>query len=205
MRSEISTLGVQELNKDILQLLNWFSDNSFVQYFVKIFVDLPIFILPVFLLWFWLYYNYKFEHNIKDKEKLIFIVYGIILWLSTSLIIQQFIQIDRPEQHLKAWATLLLDHLPDASFPSDHATVWMSFLFWVLFAGYKKYFFLFLAPMIFMLLSRIIAWVHWPFDILAGTFIWLASSYIVFKYFPKIKLVKSFNIWIIKMLKYIKL
>ena len=196
---------MQEINIYILQLLNWFWSNYFVQIFVKIFVDLPIFILPIFLLWFWLYYNYKFEHNIVQKEKLIFIVYWIILWLSISLIIQQIIQVDRPEQHLKAWATLLLDHLPDASFPSDHATVWMAFLFGVLFAGYKKYFFLFLAPISFMVISRIIAWVHWPFDILVWIFIWLFSSYTIFKYFPKIKLVKSFNIWIIKILKYIKL
>jgi undecaprenyl-diphosphatase len=196
---------MQEINIYILNLLNWLSSNQFIQIFVGIFIDLPIFILPVFLLWFWLYYNYKFEHNIVQKEKLIFIVYWIILWLSISLIIQQIIHIDRPEEHLESWAVLLLDHLPDASFPSDHATVGMSFLFWLLFAGYKKYFFLFLIPMLFMIISRVIAWIHWPFDVLVWTFVWLFSSYLIFSYFPKIKLVKRLNIWIIRLLKYIKL
>jgi len=38
------------------------------------------------------------------------------------------VNVDRPEEHLKAGGKLLLDHLPDASFPSDHATVSIAFL-----------------------------------------------------------------------------
>ncbi|MDQ7023403.1 MAG: hypothetical protein Q9M97_07925 [Candidatus Gracilibacteria bacterium] len=55
-------------------------------------------------------------------------------------LIQQFIIVERPEQHLGAGAKLLLDHLPDASFPSDHATVSIAFLTGLLLSGYKKYF-----------------------------------------------------------------
>jgi len=202
---------MQEINLYLLQYLNWLSDNDFIQIFVKIFVDFPIFIIPIFLLWFWLKYTYSNKSlttedssTLQKKEWLMFITYWIILWITVSLLIQQIVHIDRPEEYLSL-DNLLMKHLPDASFPSDHATVWMAFLFWVFFAWYKKYFFIFLLPMTFMVISRVIAWVHWPFDILAGTVVWLVSSYIVFSQVSKIKLVKTFNLWIIKILKYIKL
>ena len=199
---------MQEINKELLQYLNWLTQYKFIDNFVKIFVDAPIFIIPVFLLWFWIYYSFS-EKNKQDlvekKQNLIFIFYWVVFWIVISLIIQQFINIERPEQHLKAGAKLLLDHLPDASFPSDHATVSIAFLTWVFLAGYKKLFWLFLIFFVAMNLSRIIAWVHWPFDILAWSFVWVFASYIVFRYFSKIKLVKNINLKIIKLLNYIKL
>ena len=56
-----------------------------------------------------------------------------------------------------------------------------------------------------MNLSRILAWVHWPFDIIVWSIIWILASLIVFKYISKIKLVKKLNSEIIKLLNYIKL
>jgi hypothetical protein len=51
----------------------------------------------------WIYYSfYRVETNIVDKKQnLIFIFYGIVLSLFISLLIQHFVQVDRPEQHLK--------------------------------------------------------------------------------------------------------
>jgi len=208
---------MQEINLKILKYLNWLWEEVFFQNFVKIFVDAPIFIIPVFLLWYWIYYSYNsnfLSKNVgyeifntlqnKKKENLILITYWIIFWLIISLIIQQIVPINRPEDFLDK-SKLLMTHLPDASFPSDHTTVWMAFLFWILFAWYKKYFLIFLLPITFMVISRIIAWVHWPFDILAGTFVWLFSSYITFSHISKNKFVKKINLEIIKLLKYIKL
>jgi undecaprenyl-diphosphatase len=207
---------LKEINIELLNKLNWLTEYSFIQFIVKCFIDLPIFIIPVFLLWFWIYYSYSKKYNslstkgfkpltIEEKNKLIYIFYWIVFALVTSLLIQQFVHIDRPEQHLKAGATLLLDHLPDASFPSDHATVSIGFLTWVLLAWYKKSFWIFFVPIIFMNISRIVAWVHWPFDILAGSFVWIICSYLVFSFFPKIKFIRIFNNWVIKILNYIKL
>jgi len=198
---------MQEINKNLLQYLNWLWENTFISNCVNIFVDAPIFIIPVFLLWMWIYYSFsKTEKNVLEKkQKLIYIFYGIVFSLIISLIIQQFIQVDRPEEHLKAWAKLLLDHLPDASFPSDHATVSIAFLAGLFFSWYKKYFWIFLLPIVFMDISRIIAWVHWPFDIIAGSIVWIIGSYISINYLSKIKLVKKLNMEIIKLLNYIKL
>ena len=198
---------MQEINKNLLQYFNSLWELEFFQIFVQIFVDTPIFILPVFLAWYWLYYSFtKTQKGIIDKkENLILVFYWVVLALITSLIVQQFVIVDRPEQHLEAGAKLLLDHLPDASFPSDHATVSIAFITWILLAWYKKSFYILLIPMIFMNLSRIIAWVHWPFDIIAWSIIWILAPLIVFNYISKIKLVKKLNLKIIKLLNYIKL
>ncbi len=203
---------MQEINKNLLQYLNWLWEIEFFRIFVQIFVDGPIFILPVFLLWYWIYYSFL-ERNKKDtfdlflekKQDLIFIFYWTVFALIISLIIQQFVNIDRPEQHIKAGAKLLLDHLPDASFPSDHASVGIAFITWLFFSWYKKWFWLLLLPFIFMIISRVIAWVHWPFDILAWSLIWTFGSYIAIFHFSKIKFVKKLNLEIIKLLNYIKL
>lgn len=198
---------MQEINIELLQYLNNLSQYSFIDKFVKIFVDGPILLIPIFLLWYWIYYSYtKNKIDVFEKKSdLILIFLWIVIWLSISLIIQQIVHIDRPEQHLQAWAKLLLDHLPDASFPSDHATVSIAFVFWLLFAWYKKYFWIFLVLMIFMNISRVIAWVHWPFDILWWSLVWFSWAFVSFKYLKKNKLVKSLIINIIKLLNYIKL
>jgi membrane-associated phospholipid phosphatase len=58
---------------------------------------------------------------------------------------------------------------------------------------------------ILMNLCRVIAGVHWPFDILAGTIVWIFSAIISFKYLIGNKFVKNINLFIIKTLSYIKL
>ncbi len=209
---------LQKINTTWLNWFNSFSNNSLIETFVVIFVDLPIFILPLFLLGYWFYYNgnlnwfirkYSFtwnhEQKMFKKEQLMIIFYGTVVALITSLIIQQFVNIDRPEQHLTAWWKLLLDHLPDASFPSDHATVSMAFWMGILLAWYKQWSLALLFPFIFMNLSRVIAWVHWPFDILVWTFVGCLMAYLTYKYIHQLKFVKTLNLWIMKMLNYIKL
>jgi undecaprenyl-diphosphatase len=100
---------------------------------------------------------------------------------------------------------LLLDHIPDASFPSDHATVSVAFLTSLFLAWYKKTWFIFTPFVIFMLLSRIILWVHWPFDILVWSLVWIFSSFVVFKYITKIKTINKVNKFLIKIMSFIKL
>ncbi len=198
---------LQEINTAWLNWLHSFSNNPLVEKFVIIMVDSPIFVLPLFLVWYWFYYMYNKTENISENKKhdLIIIFYWTVVALITSIIIQQFVNIDRPEQHLQAWWKLLLDHLPDASFPSDHATVSMAFLMWIYLAGYKYWSAFLLLPFISMNLSRVIAWVHWPFDILAGTIVGCLGAYLTYKYIAQLKFVKSCNSWIMDLLKCIKL
>lgn len=202
---------MQEINKELLTYLTWFSNIGFIEKNIWLLSDLPIFFLPIFLIWAWIYYTYKKDekNNIftsKDKkENLLFIFYSTVFALIISLIIQQFVDIDRPETHINNAWKLLMDHIPDASFPSDHATVSFAFLVSLFFAWYKNIWLMFLPFVLIMNISRVIAWVHWPFDILAWALVWTIASYITFKYIFGIEIVKKINNYIIKYLKHIKM
>ena len=100
---------------------------------------------------------------------------------------------------------LLLNHVPDASFPSDHATVSVAFLTSLFLFWYKNIWFIYLPFVIIMIISRVILWVHWPFDIIAWSLVWIFSSFIIFKYISQIKFIKNLNKFIIKIMWYIKL
>lgn len=202
---------MQEININILNYLTSFSNNNFISNNIWLLSDAPIFFLPIFLLWYWLYYNFKKDekNNIfsstQNKEILLLILYSTVLALVISLIIQQFVNIERPEWYINESAKLLMEHLPDASFPSDHATVSFAFLTSLFLAWYKKTWFYFMPFVIIMNISRIIAWVHWPFDILAWTIVWILSSFIIFKYLKNNKIITKASSIIIKYMKIIKL
>lgn len=191
------------INQTGLQTLNNLTEYPLIASIAFLFADLPIFFIPVFLLGTWILYNYKQKFNLKPN--LIFIFYGCIIAILISIIIQQFIHLERPEAHLSNSGRLLLSHIPDASFPSDHASVSFAFLFWLWFFGYKKTFWIYLPFALLMNISRIISWVHWPFDIVAWALIWVGSAWISRSYLSKNKLVKKCNSFIMNVLQYIKL
>ena len=206
---------IQELNKEILLNLNSLINYDIIKTMVLCFADFPIFFLPVFLVSMWIYYTYKHNsiiisdinliNNLLEKEKLLYIFYAVVIWILISLWIQQIVHIDRPEEAIKWVWMLLLDHIPDASFPSDHATVAITFLVSLFLAWFKKTWIIFTPFVILMLLSRVILWVHWPFDIVAWSLVWIFSSFLVFNYLTKNNTVNKFNQFVIKMMSYIKL
>lgn len=206
---------LQEINKEVLISLNSLTKYDFIQTIVMIFTDYPIFFLPIFLITLWFFYTYNKKNivisdmhltkNLLEKENLLYIVYSIALWLLISLIIQQFVHVERPEVALKWIWLLLLKHIPDASFPSDHATVSVAFLTSLFFTWFKKTWLYFSPFVVLMLISRVIVWVHWPFDIVAWALVWFFSSYITFKYLIKIKIINSLNQFIIKIMWFIKM
>ena len=162
--------------------------------------DAPIFFLPIFLLSAWIFYTFKIKDNNK-KSNLLNIVYWIILAIIINLLIQSIVKIDRPESVVKA----ILDHIPDASFPSDHAAVSFAFLSWLFISGYKKIWYIFSIFVILMNFSRVAWGIHWFFDIVAWAFVWISSSIFIFKYLKNTKFIINLNNFIIKILNYIKL
>jgi len=206
---------LQDINKELLIWLNSLLEYDFINSTVLFFCDAPIFFLPIFLISMWTYYSYRKNSNILtelhltksllEKENLLYIFYSVVIWITISLIIQQFVHIDRPEEALKWVWSLLMNHIPDASFPSDHATVWISFLTSLFLAWFKKTWLIFAPIIILMVISRVILWVHWPLDIIAWSLVWIFSSFLTFNYLTKIVIINKLNQFIIKTLSYIKL
>ena len=195
--------ALQQINESILLALNNLSTNNIIANLVWIFADAPIFFIPIFLIITWIILSYKKDS--QKKNDLLFIFYSCVLWIIFALIIQQFIHFDRPENYILHTWKLLLKHIPDASFPSDHATVSFAFLTSLYLSNYKKVFYIFLPLALIMGLSRIIAWVHWPFDIIVWILIWIFSSFVTFKFIKKLEIIKKLNTMIMKITSLIKL
>ena len=170
-----------EINHTITSFLNNFVLQNNLKNLVWFFADSPIFFLPIFFIFFWILFEFFDKKNIKNKNfnknNLLLIFYSVILWIIINITIQHFLFFDRPETLI----TPILHHIPDASFPSDHATVSFAFLFWLFFAWFKKVFYWFLWFVILMNIARIAWWLHWFFDIFAGLIVWFLSTFLIFK------------------------
>lgn len=195
---------MHEINEQILIYLNSLINNKIIENIALCFADSPIFILPLFLFIWWLFYTYKIKDDEKKKE-LLFIFYSSIVAIIINLIIQKMFHFDRPETVLKWVWKLLLNHIPDASFPSDHAAVSISFLTALFLANYRKIAYVLIIPFILMNISRVILWVHWPFDIVVWAIIWVIWAFISFKWLKKCNLILKLNNLILKIMNYIKM
>ena len=180
--------------------LNNLTKNDFFWDIIFLFADFPIFIIPIFLLIFWLL-NLK---DIKIKQNLLNIFYSSCLTTFFAIIIQHIYFVERPMSALKNAWNLILSQLPNASFPSDHAWVSASFLAALYLFWYKNYFFAFLPFFIIMNLSRIAWWVHWFSDIIWWIVLWILSSIIIYK-FRNSKIITKTNIFLLKIASYLKL
>lgn len=195
---------MQEINKQILIYLNSLLDYNFIENFVLIFADGPIFFIPLFLIFFWLYFTYA-KKKVEEKKKLLYIFYACFIAIVINLIIQKIFHFDRPETAIEWTGKLILSHIPDASFPSDHAAVSIAFLTALFLANYKKIAFIFLVFAIFMNISRVIAWVHWPFDIVVWALVGIIWAFISFKVINNFKITQKINDLLIKVAWYFKL
>ena len=74
----------------------------------------------------------------------------------------------------------LVEHSASASFPSGHATFFFA-LSGVVFAYNKKMGTLFFLLSAVIVVSRVMAGIHWPSDILGGAAIGIGSAYLVMR------------------------
>ena len=174
----------------ILETLNDFADKNYiVSKYVPVTADIFVFTYPFYLVALYLYW--VFNKNIDYKYASLYIFFS---WFASVLASQafQFLVIkDRPEDHISSKKNLILEHLPDISFPSDHATLSItiatSTLLWWIKSNNKFFLHFSLVLYIFaftMWVSRVMGWVHRPTDIIAGLFLWVFVS--IFMIQPKI-------------------
>jgi len=191
-----------EINKSLSEYLNSFYQIEWLSPIISLFSDLPIFFLPIFLVWAWIFYAYK--KNNDWKEKLLYIFYSVVLAVIISYIIKSIHFVERPMMSLENAWNMVLSKIPDASFPSDHAWVSISFLTAIYLFWYKKLALILLPFFILMNLSRVIWWIHWPIDIIVGMINWVISATIIYK-FRKLNIFKKINKFLIKIASFFKL
>lgn len=158
--------------------------------------DLPIFFLPIFLIFTWIYYVIKNKN--EQKKSLLFLVYSTFVALFINIVIQKLVHFDRPESALQNSGNLILEHIPDASFPSDHTAVSIAFVTALYLFGFRKIALVFLPFAFAMNISRIIVGVHWPLDVIVGTIIGFLSAIFVYKVVQHYKIIQNLNIQILK-------
>ena len=139
--------------------------------------DIEVLFVMLILVGLWLYGLYKNNNQYKVDALMIFysIGFAFLVYIVLNLGLPF-----RPRPETVSTIRPLVDHLPDNSFPSGHAifagaSVLAAFLYsrrtiaWIL-----------LVSGIFMVLSRVLAGIHYPGDILVGYIIGLLGAYVVY-------------------------
>jgi len=173
------------MNIELFRTLNSLAGNNFLLDVFGIVMAkyLPfIFIFVLLLLWF---KKGKFYKNI-----ILYSVYSVILGLALNFLIALIYFHPRPFT-LQLGKTLI-DHAPDASFPSDHTTFMLSIAF--VFLRFKR---ARIIGAIFTLcgiiggLARVFCGVHFPADIIGSIFVAAVSSKIIFLLRNKLKKINN--------------
>lgn len=176
---------IETFDKAGLEFFNSLTSSPAIKEVVYLMADYPIFFLPIFLITAWLYHTFKAKNPTKKKEKLLWIFYWVVTSVVFNVILQQFVHRDRPETFLENKANFTLSHIPDASFPSDHASVAIAFLTGLYIFGYKKTATIIAPLFVLMLLSRVAGWVHWPTDIISWAIVWIIFPILIKKAYKK--------------------
>ncbi len=151
-----------------------------------------IFILGLLFLW--------FKKDKIYKNIILYSIYSVVLGLVLNFLIA--LVYFHPRPFVLQLGKTLIEHAPDASFPSDHTTFMLSIAFMLLYFKETKY-----VGAIFVLLglmgglARVIAGIHFPADIIGSLFVAIASSFAIFLLKDKLE---KFNNLILNLFKKIK-
>jgi len=189
----------------LLKYFRWVvNPSSYIQVeLVKLLADFWVIFVALLLVWLWFFGVYKKKD--LPKQKALWIFYSIAFSFLIYVILNLGLPL-RPRPETVSAIRPLVDHLPDNSFPSWHAifagaTILASFLF-----CWKKWIIWSLVVVLsLMLISRIIAWIHYPSDIFVWLIIWFAGSFVIFKLKDKEVFTKYLMPYPVKLAKFFKL
>lgn len=129
-----------------------------------------VYLVPVALVLIW------FFNGPREKATALRVtVAGLLGWLVVNNVIGQFFFRTRPSA---AAARELLFHLPDKSFPSDHATLGFTLAFGFSLAGYRTISIFFLILTLTFSTLRVFTGLHFTTDVLGGVAVGLAMAWL---------------------------
>jgi len=116
----------------------------------------------------------------KNKKETIYATITVILAIVFNHVLELFYFHPRP--FVAGIGTLLKEHAPDSSFPSDHTTFMLA-LSWslIMFAKTKKIGINMIVLGTILGLCRVFEGIHWPFDILGALAMGWFSAILVYK------------------------
>lgn len=152
----------------------WFDD--IIVFFAKDFGYLLILLFIAILI---------FDKKLIGSKKKIFLFVATSVFLS-RLVITEIIRAFycSPRPFAVDTVNQLLIHDYTGSFPSGHAAFFFA-LAMAIFFFQKKWSILFFTGAVLIGLSRVIAGIHWPLDILAGAIVGIISALVIYSLFKK--------------------
>jgi len=165
------------MNKELFFYLNNFAGRSQVFDWLIVFcAEYLAYILVAVFLALLIFGKKTYREKIK-----IFIFAGISIFLSRMVIteaIRYFYHVSRPFVNNNVHQ--LIFHETSGSFPSGHAAFFFALAMAVYLFLNKKWGWLFFIGAVLIGIARIIAGVHWPYDVLAGAIVGKLSALIIF-------------------------
>jgi len=149
-----------------------------------ILADGIVFTYP-FLLVIWYLLGLK-EGKSEMKIWALSVFASAVLVAVLNVVIQYFIDKQRPEGYINNADLLIMDHLPTAPFPSDHAAVWFAVAGATLFRATKHnhrgltiiWVFLLIGAFV-MAISRVGVAIHRPTDVIVWAILWILVAWFV--------------------------
>ncbi|MDD5376600.1 MAG: phosphatase PAP2 family protein [Candidatus Gracilibacteria bacterium] len=164
----------------LLNYLRSFIDpNSVLQVrLIHIGSDIEVALVMFVLVGLWLYGAY--QKNDQSKIDALMMLYSIGFAFAVYVVLNLGLPF-RPRPETVSTIRPLVDHLPDNSFPSGHAIFFGASVLAAFYYTRSWIAWTLLITGVLMVLSRVLAGIHYPGDILVGTIIGLVGSYIVYR------------------------
>lgn len=144
---------------------------------IRIGVDIEILLVMLILVGLWLYGIYK--KNNQFKMDALMILYSIGFAFVIYVVLNLGLPL-RPRPETVSVIRPLVDHLPDNSFPSGHGIFAGASILAAFFYTHRNIAWIFLISGVIMVLSRVLAGIHYPGDIIIGYMVGLLGAYIIY-------------------------